>query len=53
MKWRPIKLEMKNRRKIGKSTNMWKLENTLLTNESHNKLYEKLDNILKQVIMKI
>lgn len=32
---------------------MWKLKNTLLTNESYNKLYRKLENILKEVIMKI
>ena len=42
-----MKLEINNRRKFGKFTNMWKLNNTLLNNQWVKEKNNKLENILK------
>ena len=45
-----MKLEINKKRKLRKSTNMWKLSNTFLNvNGSQNKSKGKSKNILKQI----
>lgn len=42
-----MKLEISNRGKTEKFTNLWKLYNTLLNNESKKKSQGKLENVLR------
>ena len=42
-----MKLEFSNRRKTRKLTNTWKLNNTLLSNQSEKKLKRNLKSILR------
>lgn len=49
-----MKLEINNRRKVGKFTNMWKLNNTPKEGQRRNKIFleinENGNNILKLII---
>ena len=48
-----MKLEINSKRKIGKFTNVWKLNNTPLNNQwVKEESQEKLESILKQMRMK-
>lgn len=47
-----MKLKIIARRKNGKPKNMWKLINTLLSNQRVKKSQKKLENILRQIKMK-